>query len=460
MKKRIDTERIKKANPIPEVLARYGIELVGRGRNRKALCPFHDDRNPSMSVSLDKGLWYCHACDLGGDVITFVQEIENVDFREACEILSSGRLPELDPSIPQPRRFSPGPPEPELTRVEKEVLDLAIRVYHTTLVIGEKGPGTPYGYLLERGLTVETIQEFQVGFCTGEDLNPALRYVRSDPKYAEDIGLLQKKGKRTWELFSGRIVFVERNRRGQVVHMAGRSFQKKARAKYLFLPGLSKPVYGMSRLSPTTPTFVVEGIFDYVTIRQWGYQSVATLGTSIKEWDAHKISRGPVILVPDNDAAGIAAAARWKETIGHGRVLQLPQGVGDTNDLAQQPNGQDIFHDLVNAPIKPICSPAKKGPLFIVYGLFDCSRLWEWEYRAAAVEDVPMGNLGELEGFAGDVVYVLGQEGQETVQEWERHIGTGITLHLPNDLPQVYDLRGREGKKTFRRLVEQAMEGG
>jgi len=459
----MDADQIKRDNPIAEVLARYGVELSGRGKNLKGRCPFHDDRRPSLSVSVDKGLWYCHACDLGGDAITFVQEMENVDFRGACEILSGGRLPEPDRPLPSKWRQAPKrqAPQSKLTRIQKEVLDLAIRVYHTTLVTGRKGPDTPYHYLLERGLTVETIQEFQVGYCSGDTLQDALRYVRSDPAYAEGIGLLQRDGPRVWELFSGRITFVERDRRRRVVHMAGRAFQRDAadkrrpRAKYLFLPDLPKPVYGLSRIDYSHPVFVVEGIFDYITIHQWGYQAVATLGTSIKERDAQNLAQAvEVIFVSDNDAAGVMAAARWKEAIGHGHVLQLPSDAGDTNDLAQKPDGQESFHRLVDGPPRPVYSLVDAGPLFVAHDLHDCGLLWQWGYRAAAVEGVPVGSGIEDLAEEEEIVFVLGRgEGAATTREWRRAVGRGRILHLPDDAGCIGDLGRREGEERFRRLL-------
>ena len=91
-------------------------------------------------------------------------------------------------------------------------------------------------------------------------LSPALRYLRSDPAHAEGVGLLRRRNGETWEFFAGRITFVERNRAGRVIHMAGRALNSKARLKYLFLPELRKPVYGLAWLNPSHPVFVVEGI--------------------------------------------------------------------------------------------------------------------------------------------------------------------------------------------------------
>lgn len=105
---------------------------------------------------------------------------------------------------------------------------------------------------------------------------------------------------------------------------------RKARLKYLFLPGLPKSAYGLARLDLSRPVFVLEGIIDCVTLWQWGYQAVATLGTWIKAQNARRLARAAqVIFVPDNDEAGKAAAARWQEVVGHGAVLRPPESVDD-----------------------------------------------------------------------------------------------------------------------------------
>jgi DNA primase len=350
----MDVEQIKKEHPIAEVLERYGVRLTGRGRSLTGRCPFHDDRHPSLSVSPDKGLWFCHSCQIGGDVISFVIEMEKVGFLEACERLGGGHLPELARSLPAGWLRAPeSRPPRELSRPEASVLDVAARVYHTTLVAGDKGPGSPYRYLLDRALTVETIQEFQFGYCAGDMLTPALRYLRVDPRHAESVGLLWGRGT-PWEFLRRRVTFVERDRYGRIVHMGGRSVNGDAKRKYLFLGGIDRPVYGLARLDASSPAFVVEGVFDYVTLWQWGYQAVATMGTHLKPGDAKRLARAArLVFVPQNDAPkpdgrmpAEEALARWKEALGERLVLRLPGEVKDVNDLAQLPGGEETFHRL------------------------------------------------------------------------------------------------------------------
>jgi DNA primase len=457
-----DTDRLKRDNPIAEVVTRCGVHLRKQGRSLVGLCPFHKETQPSFSVSPESGLWHCFGCGRGGDVISFVMEKENVDFAEACRMLGGGQLPALPRPLPKDwtHMAEPRPPR-QLDRREAEALDLAARVYHTTLVVGPKGPDSPYGYLLGRALTVETIQEFQIGYCAGDALLPALQYVRADPAHAESVGLLRRRDGQVWEIFAGRITFVERDRDGRLIHVAGRAFARESRAKYLFLPDLPKPVYGLARARPSRPTFVVEGIVDRITLWQWGYQAVAMLGTSVKTPDARRLARGEdVYYVADNNPAGLIAAARWREAVGHGTVLQIPQEADDVNALAQQPGGEETFHRLVEAGPRPVYGlplpEPERRPTFVVRSLYDCAQLWEWGHQAVAVMDLPPErHAGELE--QRNPVYVLG--GDETanavVERWRQAVGQGEALRLPGDAKNVVELhRTPDGGEMFRRLAE------
>lgn len=440
----IDTDQIKRQQPITEVVTRYGVRLQRRGRNLMGLCPFHEEGTPSLSVDSERGLWYCFGCGLGGDVISFVERIEGVGFVEACRILSEGQLPELTRRVPlhpkkRPRQESRAA---GLDDAEKAILDLAIRVYHTALVTSRKGPGSPYGYLLERGLTVETIQAFQVGHCSGRALMPALRYVRVDPGKVESIGLLKRNGGPCWEFFTDRITFVERDRSGRVIHMAGRALGHRG-PKYLFLPGVSKPVYGLSRVRWSKPVFVVEGIFDYVTLRQWGYQGVATLGTSLKPTLARRLTRAPsVVFVPDNDQAGTAALARWRERAGQGVALRLPDDVKDVNDLMERDHPQMAFESALSAEVVAVAS-----------SLADYVTLWRWGYQAVAA----VGTLGEADrrwlAGARRVLFVPGEGvGRRQVRRWQQDVARSALLPLPSGR-SLSDL----GRDRFRKLAKEKL---
>jgi DNA primase len=405
-----------------------------------AHCPFHDDRRPSLSINPDKrqGLWYCHVCDMGGDVLTFVEAMEDVGFLEACRILAGGRLPERSGRVRR-RRSQPAPPvqdDRELTRNERDALDTAVRLYHTTLLSGHKSADTPYGYLIQRGLTAETIREFQIGYCSGDLLVPALKYLRCSLTPSQDVGLLRHSDdeQRRWELFSRRVVFGERNRSGEVIHMAGRALPGRSRApKYLFLPGVRKPAYGLSRVDGSSPVFIVESIFDYVTLVQWGFQAVAALGTSIKPEDTRDFDRCPVAFLPDNDRGGAFSLKHWREAVGHGIVVPLPSDVADVNDLTKYPDPRERFLEAVAADVLFVAASAGDDPTQSVEdSLADLVTLWRWGHHAVTITDDSVHERDILWlRRALRVVFVVGdQTSADRVARWQAIADETVVLRL------------------------------
>ncbi len=450
-------DRIKESNPVVEVMRRYGVG-VGRGGRRTVMarCPFHDDRKPSLSINpnKDKGLWYCHVCDMGGDVVTFVQAMERVGFVEACRILSGGRLPE---GGGRPARDAT--PERQLSRCQKGVLDVATRLYHATLTTGDRGPGTPYAYLVDRGLSMGAMREFQIGYCSGDRLIPALEYLRCGVKPALDVGLLQRSDDevRIWELFDRRIVLVERDAEGQVVHMAGRALPGEgAGPKYLFLPGVPKPAYGLSRVDGSSAVFVVEGIFDYITLHQWGYRAVAALGTSLKGEDANALARCPIAFLPDNDQGGAFALRHWRRAVGHGIAIALPDDVGDVNDLVKHRDPHGRFLDTIAADTV-LVGATRRGDAeeSVEQSLEDLVTLWRWGYQALTItgEGVHRRDIPWLRR-ALRAVYVVGTAtGADQVARWRDPAADCHVLRL-DGVAGVHELAGQpDGEARFRKRL-------
>ena len=168
-------------------------------------------------------------------------------------------------------------------------------------------------------------------------------------------------GRGVYETFYGRITLTDRDYSFRVVHLIGRKFPgddlPDEAPKYLSLPGWPKPLYGFESLSyrGRGPVMIVEAPFDMLTLRQWGYDAVAVTGADMKAEHADRLRelKRPLVIVPDNDQAGLEASERWQgQLLVDDRVLRLPDRVGDTliddvNSLAQVDKGQEIFADLV-----------------------------------------------------------------------------------------------------------------
>ncbi len=167
----IDTEVLKCANPIADVVARYGIALRRQGRALVGRCPLHDDGGrPNLFVYTDSGSWRCYRCNLGGDVITFVELVEQVPFREAAERLSAGNPRPLHaPRVarPHPRPHAAAPTE--RGSEETAALQAALSLYHTRLL----GDSEALAYVRGRGIDQATITRCQIGYAAGDQLLPS-----------------------------------------------------------------------------------------------------------------------------------------------------------------------------------------------------------------------------------------------------------------------------------------------
>ena len=364
---RFDVERLKEDNPVEDVIARY-VHLRRRGRTLVGLCPFHKEKDPSFTVWPGGG-WYCFGCNEGGDVISFVMAMENVDFPEACRILGGGSLPEL--TTPPPKVEVPVETV-ELGRTERQALGLAQRVYHARLwSLPTDHPARQY--LAQRKIDPDMIRRFGLGWCSGQDLIPALQFLRMDRQVFLDTGLLGEKAGRLQEFLRERIVIPERDPRGMVLHMVGRAIDDRG-LRYLSLPGLPKPLYGLSSIQRQKPVVVVEGIFCRFSLERCGVQSVAIMGTALRRQASALKTIPDLTFVPQNDEVddrgptakewleeaehnptasrwlegivetsgdaalltkGQAAVIKWLLEVEHGQIIELPRDMKDVNDLDQ-----------------------------------------------------------------------------------------------------------------------------
>lgn len=359
---RLTIDDIKTRHPLVEVATRYVPNLRRSGGWLMGACPFHDDRHPSFGVSLHTDTWQCFAasCGLSGDVIDLVgyahfgrgwNSRDKTMFKEALSQLDGECLPPPRQAVASDWRTPEVWRPIELTPSAQVVLHAAARLYHTTLLAMGDEPGTPIAYLRRRGFTAATIQHEGLGYATGDLLGPALSAVGLSRARAAEMNLLDR-ARHHREFMAGRIVFIERDRSGRVLHLIGRKFApwlNEAAPKYLSMKDMFKPLYGYARLDKrpsSTPVILVESPPDAITARQWGFDALANIGTRMKEEHARRLARlqRPILIVPHNDAGpGWEAAERWRAMIGQGTLVALPDGIKDLNELGAQPDGQTCF---------------------------------------------------------------------------------------------------------------------
>jgi DNA primase len=348
-----DIDGIKQRNAIEEVLASHGVELRSSGSHLIGRCPFHQDEHPSLVVYPESRSFYCFGCGAGGDVIDFVRRAAGLSFVDALERLSNhqdGRTPPARnvPHTPaEPRNNRPGPDRSaafseRLSLDDRMILAAACGVFHETLLRTPKG----LRYLEERGIGMPVVRRCQLGFSDGRSLRRYLQRRRLSLRRATEMGLFWPRHGRG-ETMGGRILVPEL-RWGQCIWLLGRALDDDRQPKYRGL-SLPKPVLGYERARGRPRILVTEGAFDYLTGVSWGLPICALLGTQVRAQRLAFLERARrVLIVFDNDEPGRQAAGELAERLGpHARIVHLPDGVKDLNELARREDGRGTFFRLL-----------------------------------------------------------------------------------------------------------------
>lgn len=325
-------EEVRLKNDIVDVVSGY-VKIQKKGSSYFGLCPFHNEKSPSFSVSPGKQMFYCFGCGAGGNVFTFVMQYENASFQEAVKLLAERAgvsLPDLQEGEEARKRDSK---RARLLEVNKE----AARYFYYQLrsKTGQAG----YAYLHKRQLSEETIKHFGLGFAnvTSNDLVKYLKSKGYEDKLIIEAGLAsydERYG--LHDKFWNRVMFPIQDSNHRVIGFGGR-VMGDAKPKYLNSPETmvfdkSRNLYGLNfaRTARTNNIILCEGYMDVIAMHQAGFtQAVASLGTAFTEGQAILLRRyaQEVILAYDSDGAGVRAALRaigiLKEAGMTGKVLNL-----------------------------------------------------------------------------------------------------------------------------------------
>lgn len=308
-------EEVRSANDIVDVIGQY-VHLTKKGNNYFGLCPFHNEKTSSFSVSSNKQMYYCFGCGAGGNVFTFLMQYENFTFQEAMETLADRvgiLLPKQEYSAAQKKEADK---KQKLLEIQREA-----GKYFYTLLRNERGKRA-FSYFKERGLTQEIMKKFGLGYADqySNDLYQYLHAKGYEDELLKESGLITMDEKRGGhDKFWNRAMFPIMNVHNKVIGFGGR-VMGEGEPKYLNSPETpifdkSRNLYGLhlARMTKRPYLLLCEGYMDVIALHQAGFDNaVASLGTSLTQGHAALLKRytEEVYLTYDSDKAGVKAALR------------------------------------------------------------------------------------------------------------------------------------------------------
>ncbi len=328
------------------------LRLQKAGKDLKGLCPFHQEKTPSLYVRPERQMWYCFGCQRGGDHFTFVQEIEHVDFVGALRLLAAKTGVELEEAGGAGRRR-------ELKRTIGRLNELAAKYFHHILTENPVGEGARR-QLEARGITRASLKEFLLGFApAGQHRDNLVRFLRkhraTDAEMLEAGLAVRLEGGDLWDRFRQRIIIPIHDERGDLIAFGGRVTDEGQQPKYLntsqtALYDKGRTLFNLYRARKAVHELghavLMEGYFDAITAWQAGVRNVVTTsGTALSEHQVRLLKRETqeLVLAFDRDDAGRTATQRAIEQASRAgirlRVVRVPEGKDPDDYLRAHPDG-------------------------------------------------------------------------------------------------------------------------
>lgn len=343
---------LKQNNDIVSVMGDY-VPLKRASRDYVCVCPFHSDKNPSLHVYTESQSFFCFGCGAGGDTITFIRLIENLDYMESVRFLAQRAGMNM-----------PEDADDSSARARQRILEMnrvAGKYFHKVLFspVGKEG----LDYLTNRGLTINTIKTYGLGYA--ENDFHKLHYYMKSLGYSEDEliagSLIGRNNNKVYDKFRHRVMFPIFDRRGNVIAFGGRALEKEAQAKYLnsdetlvFKKRQNLFSLNYAKNAKSRSLILCEGYMDVISVFQAGFHNViATLGTAITPEQARLMKQqgfDDIIICYDSDEAGQKATAKainlFSDNGITARVINM-QGAKDPDEFIKK-YGAEAFKTLLD----------------------------------------------------------------------------------------------------------------
>jgi DNA primase len=376
-------DRIYEAAQIIDVVQDF-VSLKKRGANYLGLCPFHNEKTPSFTISPSKGIYKCFGCGKGGNSVNFIMEHENLGYNDALHYLAKKFHIEIaEHEIT---------PEEAALKNEREslliVTEYAGQYFRDTLHNHQEGKAIGMAYFIERGVRADMIEKFQLGYSLEKRDGFTETAIKNGYKleYLVKTGLSIEKENFRFDRFAGRVIFPIQDLAGKIIGFGGRILKiDKQTAKYLNSPESdiyhkSKTLYGMFHAKKSIvhndKCFLVEGYTDVISMHQTGIENVvASSGTSLTEDQIRLIKRftNNLTILYDGDTAGIKAAIRGIDMVLEQglnvKVLLLPDGE-DPDSFSHKHSASEVLDfilknesDFVLFKTRLLLDEAKNDPV-------------------------------------------------------------------------------------------------
>ena len=353
-------EEVRQTNDIVDIVSQY-VRLKRSGRNYFGLCPFHNEKSPSFSVSPEKQIFHCFGCGVGGNVFTFLTKIEGINFVEAVQQLaerSNIQLPTLDNNMDSARE--------ELKAKVYKVNEFTAKYYHENLYKPESKMAQEY--IKKRKLSNETLKSFQIGFSGKfDELYQELKKQGFGEREILESGLVNKNERGQFiDRYRNRLMFPICDVRGRVIAFGGRVLDD-SKPKYINSPenvvySKGRHLFGLNvakKYDIKKRLLIVEGYMDVISLHQRGIHNVvASLGTALTQQQGYLLRNNTeqIVLSYDSDEAGQTAKVRAMEILQNMgcdiRVLQM-EGAKDPDEFVIK-YGNARFQNLVDKAISVI----------------------------------------------------------------------------------------------------------
>ncbi len=342
---------------IIDVISAY-LPLEQRGKNFFAVCPFHDDHNPSMSISPEKQIYTCFVCGASGNVFTFLMDYEKISFMEAVKLTADKIGLPIDFGERETKKES-------LFQKDYDIYDLSNKYFQNNLKT-ESGKQAK-DYLQKRDITPEIIKEFQIGLSLANNgIYKLLKKSGYIDKDLIDSGICSSNDRGMHDTFINRIMFPISDIQGQVVAFSGRAYKgdndnvKYINSKESKIFKKGQLIYNYHRakdeIRRNKQVIIVEGFMDVIGLYKQGIKNVlATMGTAITKEQAHLIKRmsREVILCFDGDSAGEKATINCSEELVkleiHPKIIRLEENLDPDDYIAKK--GIDSFMNHIENPL-------------------------------------------------------------------------------------------------------------